>query len=88
MNANHLPLSFKIEKDSTLDVMEAVLAIARRGGLQLGALQMRSHPQADAVFLELLAPEADLLALFLTRLRNVIGVHDIAAPEQSCAYIA
>jgi hypothetical protein len=71
----NLPLHFSIESPHTLDVLEAVLAIARRGGLQLGQLELRGQH----VYLDLQAGEQDLLDLFLTRLHNVIGVGAIEA---------
>lgn len=77
MNHAHRPVSFSVDKDLTLDTMEAVLAIARRGGLRLGALQLRSQDHSDRVYLELLAPEPDLLDLFMARLSNQIGVEAI-----------
>jgi acetolactate synthase regulatory subunit len=79
MNHAHRPVSFSVDKDHTLDTMEAVLAIARRGGLRLGALQLRSQERSDRIYLELLAPEPDLLDLFMARLHNQIGVDAIDA---------
>jgi acetolactate synthase regulatory subunit len=77
MNDSLLPLSFSVEKDHTLGTMEAVLAIARRGGLRLGAMQLRSREADDRIYLELLAPEPDLLNLFMARLQNQVGVDSI-----------
>jgi hypothetical protein len=70
---------FCVDKRQTLDALETALAIARRGGLALGALQLRSGERDDAVFLDLHAPEPDLLELFLARLGNVIGIFDLAS---------
>jgi acetolactate synthase regulatory subunit len=74
-------LTFLVDKRQTIDALEATLAIARRGGLQLCALQLRSREQHDAIYLELQASEPNLLDLFLARLRNVIGIGaiDVAA---------
>ncbi len=80
-----LQVAFSLHKADTLDVIEAVLAIARRGGLQLQALQLRSRSSDDAAFLALAAPDTDLLDLFLHRLHNVIGVHDIDAAHARAA---
>jgi hypothetical protein len=77
MNDTHLPVSFSVDKDRTLDTVEAVLAIARRGGLRLGAMQLRSRESDDRVYLELHAPEPDLLDLFMARLHNQVGVDAI-----------
>jgi hypothetical protein len=74
MNYSHLPLTFCLDQDSALDTLEAVLAIARRGGLRLAKLNLEDHQVA----VELRADDADLLALFSARLHNVIGVHDIS----------
>jgi len=77
MNSAHLALTFCVDKPGTLDALEAVLAIARRGGLQLAALQLRSLPAQDSVFLDLQAPDPDLLDLFMARLHNVIGIDSV-----------
>lgn len=77
MNPAHLALTFCVDKNGTLDALEAVLAIARRGGLQLAALQLRSLPTQDSVFLDLQAAEPDLLDLFMARLHNVIGIDSV-----------
>ncbi len=70
-------LTFFVAKGHTLDALEAALAIARRGGLQLAGLQLHSRAQDDAVDLCLQAGEPDLLDLFLARLHNVIGIAGI-----------
>jgi hypothetical protein len=79
MYISHLPVRFSIDKDRTLDTMEAVLAIARRGGLTLGKLQLQARDSFDHAYLELQAHDPALLDLFLLRLQNVVGVADIAA---------
>lgn len=83
MNDAHLPLRFSVPKTATLDTLEAVLAIARRGGLHLAALELDSSAAHDSVFLKLGAVEADLLDLFMARLHNVIGIIEICPlPEK------
>jgi hypothetical protein len=77
MNDSHLPLRFSVPKRATLDTLEAVLAIARRGGLHLAGLELDSSAAHDTVFLDLRAIEPDLLDLFMTRLHNVIEIIDI-----------
>jgi hypothetical protein len=77
MNSAFLPLTFSLDQNSTLDTLEAVLAIARRGGLRLCKLDCRQQE----VSLELAADDPDLLALFQCRLQNVIGVNDILVSE-------
>lgn len=72
MNAD---LTFLLEPDNTLHALEAVLATARRGGLQLSALRLHRQGPDDAVFLRLHARDGDLLDLFFLRLDNIIGVH-------------
>lgn len=81
MNSCHLPVRFSIDKARTLDTMEAVLAIARRGGLTLSRLQLHSRAGDDLALLELRASDPELLNLFVLRLSNVIGVADIDAAE-------
>ena len=77
MTCAHLPLTFSVDKDTTLDILEAVLAIARRGGLRLSRLHLQAAAPADLVSMDLLADDPDLLALFAARLNNVIGVTDV-----------
>jgi acetolactate synthase regulatory subunit len=77
MNSPHLALTFHVAKDCTLDTLEGVLAIARRGGLNLAGLQLRSCDGNDAISLDLFHEEADRLDLFFARLNNVWGVHSV-----------
>lgn len=85
MTSALLPLSFMVDKATALDTLEAVLAIARRGGLRLASLQVQARDTADLVSMELTAPDSDLLALFDARLRNVVGIDDIqSAASQVC----
>jgi hypothetical protein len=83
MHNHHLPhqrhISFHVDKRQTLDALEMALAIARRGGLGLHALQLRSREDADAIFLDLHAPDPDLLELFIARLRNVVGIDGVTS---------
>ena len=73
-----LPLSFSVASRDTLDTLEAVLAIARRGGLRLAALKVHARSDAcDEVDLILAAVEADLLDLFLARVRNLFCVEEL-----------
>lgn len=77
MTSAHLPLTFSVDNGTTFDTLEAVLAIARRGGLRLSRLQVQAGTPADRVRLDLLADDPDSLALFEARLGNLIGVADI-----------
>jgi acetolactate synthase regulatory subunit len=70
-------LTFCTDKDTTIDSLEAVLAIARRGGLQLSRLQLQARDAHDQVSIELVADDGDLLELFVHRLRNRFGVFGI-----------
>jgi acetolactate synthase regulatory subunit len=70
-------LTFCTDKDTTIDTLEAVLATARRGGLQLARLQMHARGAHDQVVLELIARDSDLLDLFVHRVRNLFGVYSI-----------
>lgn len=85
MNDSHLPLHFSVAKTATLDTLEAVLAIARRGGLHLAALELDSSAADDVIFLDLRAREPDLLDLFMTRLRNVIEIIEIVPIQEKVA---
>ncbi len=76
MTCTHLPLSFSVDNDAIFDTLEAVLAIARRGGLHLSSLHLHDG-NSGRVCMELLAPEPCPLDLFVARLHNVIGVHDL-----------
>jgi acetolactate synthase regulatory subunit len=86
MNTHALPLTFSIDNSSTLDTLEAVLAIARRGGLRLAGLTLAPDAFSDRVSLQLVADEPDLLDLFQARLANLVGVHDITPCRQSLQY--
>ena len=77
MTSALLPLTFCVDKDTALDTLEAVLAIARRGGLSLAALQVQGAPACNLVSIELVARDGDLLDLFGARLRNLVNVYDI-----------
>lgn len=89
MNQHRLPITFAVGKPHTLEVMEAVLAIARRGGCQLASLVLRDGEHANHVALELLAPEPELLDLFVTRLNNLFDIAKIevssTVPVAKCA---
>jgi acetolactate synthase regulatory subunit len=85
MNPHSLPLTFAVGKPQTLDALEAVLAIARRGGCQLASMQLRDGDGANHVALELLAPDPDLLDLFLTRLHNLFDITDIVVSATRAA---
>ena len=84
--ALHLPLSFSVAAPDTLDTLEAVLAIARRGGLRLAAMRLSPQAGSDEVFMDLQAAEADLLALFLARLRNHACVAGIVVHRDGRAW--
>ncbi len=84
MNTHHLSLGFFMEKADTLDTLEAVLAIVRRGGVGLTRLHVLSHAQVDVARLELHAADDDRLDLCMARLANLIGVHDLQQ-EQALA---
>ncbi|QYF92084.1 hypothetical protein KY495_15045 [Massilia sp. PAMC28688] len=74
MNAD---LTFLLEPDCTLDILEAVLATARRGGLHLGALRVHNKERNNAVHLRVRVGDPHLLDLFELRLNNIIGVHEL-----------
>lgn len=82
MTRAHLPLTFCLDKDAAIDTLEAVLAIARRGGLRLSRLHLTARDTDDLVSIELLASEHDLLDLFEHRLRNLINVSNIERLRQ------
>ncbi len=76
MHSHHLSLSFRLETEDTLATLETVFATARRGNVGLTRLQLR-HPDGEhEIVMDLTAREPEWLDLFLTRLHNIIGVHD------------
>jgi acetolactate synthase regulatory subunit len=79
MTLTHLPLSFCIEKECPIGTLEAVLATARRGGLQLVSLTMQQGDGRESVALELAATDRDLLDLFCRRLENIVDVSAISS---------
>lgn len=70
-------LTLTLEHPDTLDTLEAVLATARRGGLELHALHLVRHAHDTAVALAIGTNDADRIDLFKHRLRNIIGVLDV-----------
>ena len=91
MNDAKLSLNFQFPTADTFDTLEAVLAIARRGGLHLRAMRV-SAPSVHrmSAFLQLEAHEGDLLDLFIARLQNLFCVEDVQvhADRTSDALIA
>ncbi len=82
-----LPLTFSVASADTLDTLEAVLAIARRGGVRLNAMKVHACSHArDEVDLVLSALDADLLALFLARVRNLFCVEELRVTVGTCAH--
>ncbi len=77
MTSAHLTLTFSVDKDSCLDTLEAVFAIARRAGLGLARLQLNAHVAHDTVQMALQAPDPDRLALFEARVRQLVGAYDL-----------
>lgn len=77
MNSSHLLLRFDIDPGDTFGTLESVLAMARRGGLELERLATQTQGRQHHVRLGLGAADADLLHLFLARLGNQIGVSAI-----------
>ena len=77
MNSPHLLLRFDIDPGDAFGTLEAVLAMARRGGLALERLATHAQSRQHHVQLGLGAADADLLHLFLARLGNQIGVSAI-----------
>jgi acetolactate synthase regulatory subunit len=82
MNSATLTTTFDIATDEPAGTLEAVLAIARRGGVQLAALHFAAAGHERRAILTLASDEPDRLDLFLTRLHNVIGVSGITVTAQ------
>ena len=82
MTSTYLPLTFCLDKNTAIDTLEAVLAIARRGGLRLSRLHLTTRETDDLVSMELLAGEHDPLDLFEHRLRNLVDVFNIERKGQ------
>lgn len=84
MNDAHLSLTFCLPDTDTLDTLEAVLAIARRGSVRLATMQVSPcDTRRQQVAIALRAAEPDLLELFLARLRNLYCIDDITLDAQS-----
>jgi acetolactate synthase regulatory subunit len=81
MNYAHLTLSFSVSAEHAFNTLEAVLAIARRGGLAMGQLELGRVTQAGThgVLLEVCADEPDRLDLFMLRLQGVFDITDLSA---------
>jgi hypothetical protein len=77
MNSAALTLTFHISRDEPAATLEAVLAIARRGGVHLSAMRFADLVHDRHAILTLASDEPDRLDLFLARLHNLIGVSDI-----------
>ncbi len=77
MTSAHLPLAFCLDPDYAIDTLEAVLATARRGGLQLTSLNVHCRQTEQQVYLELRGDDANMLELFERRLGNLFGVFNI-----------
>ncbi|MES3023333.1 MAG: hypothetical protein V4857_17355 [Pseudomonadota bacterium] len=90
LHTSQLSIHFSVSAEHAFNALEAVLAIARRGGLSIGALKVEPAGPAGAhvVWLELRASEEDPLALFLARLQGVFDIDDLCAqalPERRAA---
>lgn|GEM_PF-3251718 len=89
MTDAYLALRFSVSPADTLDTLEAALAIARRGGLQLAGIHVQAPAAChanpgDEVLLQLRAADADRLELFLTRLRNLYCAQKIVVLTAPC----
>lgn len=81
MNLATLSLTFSVDQDEPMGILEAVLAIARRGGVSLNELSFTDPGNARAS-IRLQSDEAERLDLFLARLHNAIGVRDIIRTDE------
>ncbi|HYD79023.1 MAG TPA: hypothetical protein VEC06_04380 [Paucimonas sp.] len=72
-----MSLRFCIEADAALGTLEAALATARRGGLELRNLRAGLGTQGLEIWMRLTATDQDALALCRTRLHHIIGILDL-----------
>lgn len=77
MNPASLSLSFAVDQDQACGTLEAVLAIARRGGVTLARMDYADIGKHARASVRLTSEEPDRLDLFLTRLHNVIGISQV-----------
>lgn len=85
MNPASLSLTFAVDQDEPAGTLEAVLAIARRGGVTLASMDFADTGKQARASLRLTSDEPDRLDLFLTRLHNVIGVSQLACHDKVSA---
>ena len=76
-----LYLTVHLAGDDPLGAIEAVLATARRGGIDLLWMELA----AGKLALHLRAADAERLELFTARLDNLIGVGDLVVPDRAAA---
>lgn len=77
MNPASLSLTFAIDPDEPAGTLEAVLAIARRGGVTLACASFTASGRDARARLRLSSSEPDRLDLFLARLHHVVGVSQV-----------
>ena len=70
MNADLHTLTFAIDPQAAFDTLEAVLATARRGGLDLSSLYI----EAATAEMTVRTTEPDRFALFRARVDNLAGI--------------
>jgi hypothetical protein len=81
MNPPNLFLTVHLADDDPLGAIEAVLATARRGGIDL----LRMELAAGTLALHLCAADTERLDLFTARLDNLIGIADLAVLDRAAA---
>lgn len=70
-------LFFRVDQMAVCSTLEAVLACARRGGIELSALHASRAPRTVEVRLQVHADDDDALRLFVLRLGCIIDVLDL-----------
>ncbi len=68
---------FLVEPDTLFGAFESTLATARRSGIEFSGMHAAHGVHDMEVCMELNANNDDQLALYLTRLKNIIGVLEI-----------
>ncbi len=77
MDTTTFSLTFSIARCDPMGTLEAVLATARRGGIELVSLTFAEGSHTDTAAMRVRSDEADRLELFLLRLGNLFDVSNL-----------
>ena len=77
MDTTTFSLTFSLAKSDPMGTLEAALATARRGGIDLVSLTFAEGSHGDTAAMRVRSDDADRLELFLVRLANLIDVSNL-----------